>query len=145
MSTAKLSPTTTLFFKRPRRWEVWKEGQDLPSSHLPVFFIHCDLDRLCTLEDNFLENYFSTTFLPQLGKRRKDDHHLLLTASLSGSFSIMLEQIWEVSLIFFYSSLMNECPKMNLTKHPCEPKWFFWCQKWFFWCPCKVWWWWWRW
>ena len=27
----------------------------------------------------------------------------------------MLEQIWEVSLIFFYSSLMNECPKMNLT------------------------------
>ena len=26
----------------------------------------------------------------------------------------MLEQIWEVSLIFFYSSLMNECSKMNL-------------------------------
>ena len=87
----KTFPYNHLGFKKATK--SFKERMiDLPGSHLPVFFIHRDLDRLCTLEyvQFFLKRRGINFFIQNVSKR---GDNLLLTASLSGSFSIMLEQI----------------------------------------------------
>ena len=62
----KTFPYNHLGFQKTTRMIGFKERMiDLPGSHLAVFFIHRDLDRLCTLEYNllFFNNFSNKTWV----------------------------------------------------------------------------------